>query len=136
VPVPRSVPRDLSEGIYGRVREKARAIALTDPQAASLLAKRPYDLRHACVSTWLRAGTELKRVAEWAGHSATVLLRIYTHCLDGGEYKALRRIQKALPDTGDQVKTPRSNSGRIWGEQSPGPSDGNGQSPSPRDSDD
>jgi hypothetical protein len=43
--------RDLSEGTYGRVREKARAIALTDTLAASLLAKRPYDLRRACVST-------------------------------------------------------------------------------------
>ena len=136
MPVPRSVPRDLSEGIYGRVREKARAIALTDPQAASLLAKRPYDLRHACVSTWLKAGTEPKRVAEWAGHSATVLLRIYTQCLDGGEHEALRRIQKALADTGDQAKTPRSTSGRIWGEPSLAPSDGNGQSPSLTDSDD
>lgn len=44
----------LSESTYGRVRAKARVIALTDAQAASTLAKHPYDLRHACVSTWLR----------------------------------------------------------------------------------
>jgi hypothetical protein len=94
-----------------------------------LLAKRLYDLRHACVSTWLKAGTEPKRVAEWAGHSVTVLLRIYTHCLDEGEHEALRRIQKALADTGDQAKTPRSTSGRIWVEQPAAPGDSHRQSP-------
>lgn len=87
---------DLSESTYGRVWEKAREAALTPAQAASALAKRPYDLRHACVSTWLKAGTEPKRVAEWAGHSVDVLLRIYTHCLDGGEDEARRRIQRTL----------------------------------------
>jgi integrase len=90
---------DLSESTYGRVWAKARAIALTNTQVASTLAKHPYDLRHACVSTWLKAGTEPKRVAEWAGHSVEVLLRIYTHCLDQGEHEALRRIQKALAAT-------------------------------------
>jgi integrase len=89
---------DLSESTYGRVWEKAREIALTDAQAASSLAKRPYDLRHACVSTWLKAGIEPKRVAEWAGHSVEVLLRIYTHCLDDAEHEARRRIQKTLED--------------------------------------
>jgi integrase len=79
---------DLSESTYGRAWAKARAIALTDTQAASALAKHPYDLRHACVSTWLKAGTEPKRVAEWAGHSVEVLLRIYTHCLDQGEHES------------------------------------------------
>jgi integrase len=87
---------ELSESTYGRVWEKARASALTATQAASTLAKRPYDLRHACVSTWLKAGVEPKRVAEWAGHSVDVLLRIYTHCLDGGEQEARRRVQRAL----------------------------------------
>jgi integrase len=103
----------LSESTYGRVWAKARVIALTDAQAASTLAKHPYDLRHACVSTWLKAGTEPKRVAEWAGHSVEVLLRIYTHCLDQGEHEALRRIQKALKDASDPAKTPRSTSGRL-----------------------
>ena len=87
---------ELSESTYGRAWEKARANALTASQAASTLAKRPYDLRHACVSTWLKAGIEPKRVAEWAGHSVDVLLRIYTHCLDGGEREARRRVQRTL----------------------------------------
>ena len=87
---------ELSESTYGRVWERARENALTATQAASTLAKRPYDLRHASVSTWLKAGIEPKRVAEWAGHSVDVLLRIYTHCLDGGEREARRRVQRTL----------------------------------------
>lgn len=37
----------LSEGIYGRVWQKARIAALSKAEAASPLALRPYDLRHA-----------------------------------------------------------------------------------------
>jgi integrase len=40
---------------YLAVFHKARAAAFTDEEAASLLARRPYDLRHAAVSTWLKA---------------------------------------------------------------------------------
>ena len=87
---------EVSESTYGRVWERARASGLTSAQVASTLAKRPYDLRHACVSTWLKAGIEPKRVAEWAGHSVDVLLRIYTHCLDGGGQEARQRIQRTL----------------------------------------
>jgi hypothetical protein len=39
---------------------------------------------------------EPRRVAEWAGHSVDVLLRIYTHCLDGGGQEARQRIQRTL----------------------------------------
>lgn len=89
---------DLSESTYGRTWERARENVFTAAQMASSLAKRPYDLRHACVSTWLKAGTEPKRVAEWAGHSVNVLLRIYTLCLDGWEHEARQRIQRTLED--------------------------------------
>jgi integrase len=89
---------DLSESTYGRVWQNARERTLTPAQLAAGLAERPYDLRHAGVSTWLKAGIEPKRVAEWAGHSVDVLLRIYTHCLDGGEDDARRRIQRTLED--------------------------------------
>ncbi|KWX02766.1 Integrase family protein [Carbonactinospora thermoautotrophica] len=87
---------ELSESTYGRVWEKARREVLTPAQVASTLAKRPYDLRHACVSTWLKAGIDPARIAEWAGHSVDVLLRIYVHCLDGGETEAQKRIEDAL----------------------------------------
>ena len=59
---------------------EARTLALTPAQVASPLAGRPYDLRHAGVSLWLSAGVPAPRVAERAGHSVEVLLRIYAKC--------------------------------------------------------
>ena len=82
--------------VYGRLWAKAREAVLTPEVVASPLAKRPYDLRHAAVSTWLNAGVEATRVAEWAGHSVAVLLRTYAKCLDGGEQTARDRVQAAL----------------------------------------
>lgn len=86
----------LSSSVYGRTWAKARAMAFTPEVVASPLAKRPYDLRHAAVSTWLNAGVEPTRVAEWAGHSVAVLLRVYAKCLDGGEQEARQRVQQRL----------------------------------------
>ena len=63
---------------------------------ASPLARRPYDLRHAAVSTWLNAGVPPTQVAEWAGHSVAVLLQIYAKCLAGQEDVARQRIAQAL----------------------------------------
>lgn len=60
------------------------------------LAKRPYDLRHACVSTWLNAGVPATQVAEWAGHSVEVLMRVYAKCVYGQEEAARNRIEAAL----------------------------------------
>lgn len=57
---------------------------------------RPYDLRHAAVSTWLNGGVAPAQVAEWAGHSVEVLLRVYAKCLEDGERAALRRLGEAL----------------------------------------
>jgi integrase len=75
-----------------RVWAEAREKALTKQQVASSLAARPYDLRHACVSTWLEAGVPTARVAAWAGHSVAVLHRVYAACLDGREDEARRRV--------------------------------------------
>ena len=41
---------------YRRAWIKARHMALTVAEQASPLARRPYDLRHACLSTWLNGG--------------------------------------------------------------------------------
>jgi hypothetical protein len=68
----------------------------TDQEYASPLARRIYDLRHACVSTWLNAGVPATQVAEWAGHSVEVLLRIYAKCIVGQDEAAKRRISNAL----------------------------------------
>lgn len=56
----------------------------------------PYDLRHAAVSTWLNGGVEPTRVAEWAGHSVAVLLRVYAKCIAGQEATARHRVDLAL----------------------------------------
>ena len=87
---------ELAESTYCRVWRKARETALTADDAASPLARRPYDLRHAAVSTWLNAGVPSTQVAEWAGHSVDVLLRVYTNCVEGDDEVALRRIEAAL----------------------------------------
>lgn len=61
-----------------------------------MLAKRPYDLRHVCVSTWLAAGVPSTLVAEWAGHSVAVLHQIYAKVIAGQEHAARERIGRAL----------------------------------------
>jgi hypothetical protein len=53
--------------------------------------------RHARLPTWLNAGVEPARVAEWAGNSVPVLLRVYAKCLFGTERMALSRIEQAEP---------------------------------------
>jgi integrase len=59
-------------------------------------ARRPYDLRHACLSTWLNGGVYPTQVAEWAGHSVDVLPRIYAKCVVGQDEFAKRRGTEAL----------------------------------------
>ncbi|MEO3852459.1 tyrosine-type recombinase/integrase [Streptomyces sp. B8F3] len=81
---------------YGEVWTEARRRALTPEQSASLLAKRPYDLRHAAVSTWLSSGVEPQEVAQRAGHSVAVLFRVYAKCLDGAAATANARIEATL----------------------------------------
>ena len=88
--------RELEESTYHRVWRKARHAALTAEEYASQLARRPYDLRHAAVSTWLNAGVPPTQVAEWAGHSVAVLLQIYAKCLVGQEETSRRRIKATL----------------------------------------
>jgi hypothetical protein len=49
-----------------------------------------------CLSTWLNGGVYPTQVAEWAGHSVDVLLRIYAKCIAGQDELAKRRISEAL----------------------------------------
>ncbi len=93
--------RTKSGGIFsgsalGKVWKEARTYALTPEQVASPLAARPYDLRHAAVSLWLNAGVHAPEVAERAGHSVDVLLRVYAKCLDGQRDVTNQRIAGAL----------------------------------------
>jgi integrase len=91
----------LSDTVYGRIWEKARQAALTPAEEASPLAERPYDLRHARLSTWLNVGVAPAQVAEWAGNSVPVLLRVYAKCLTDSEQTALRRLEQAEAEPGD-----------------------------------
>lgn len=79
-----------------QVLAKARVRAFTKTQAASPQARRPYDFRHAGISWRLNAGTPAPLVAEWAGHTVEVLLRIYAHCLDGDDDRWFGAMEKAL----------------------------------------
>lgn len=88
--------KEMSDHTVARVWDRARKAALTEREYASVLAKRPYDLRHACVSTWLAAGVPSTQVAEWAGHSVAVLHQIYAKVIAGTETSSLDRIGQAL----------------------------------------
>jgi integrase len=87
---------DINAATYTDVWKAARLAALTPPEAASPLARRPYDLRHAAVSTWLSAGVDSTQVAAWAGHSVLVLHRVYAHVLHGNEAASRRQIEERL----------------------------------------
>jgi integrase len=92
---------DLSESVYGRVWQGARRLAFTPIVASSPVASRPYDLRHACLSTWLNGGVEPTQVAAWAGNSVQVLLRVYAKCITGRDQINRRRIEDAFRDDSD-----------------------------------
>jgi integrase len=79
-----------------RVLQEGRKLAFTKAQASSPLAHRPYDFRHAGVSWRLNAGTPAPLVAEWAGHTVEVLLRIYAHCIDGDDDRWFGPMNDAL----------------------------------------
>ena len=103
---------ELASITYRRAWDKARRAALTPAEYASPLARRAYDLRHACVSTWLNGGVPPAQVAEWAGHSVAVLLKVYAKCIDGQDQIAKRRIEDALRETSDGQATGTDYGGR------------------------
>ena len=86
----------VSESVYGRVWHAARRAALGPDLAATALARRPYDLRHAALSLWLNASGTPAEVAARAGNSARVLHEVYMHCTDGQEDAVSQRIEDAL----------------------------------------
>ncbi|HEY3867161.1 MAG TPA: tyrosine-type recombinase/integrase [Actinocrinis sp.] len=85
----------IADSTYLPYFHKARTAAFTPDEAVSPLAGTPYALRHAAVSTWLNAGVPATQVAEWAGHTVEVLLRVYAKCIAGQDQEAKRRILEA-----------------------------------------
>ncbi|MEU0720117.1 site-specific integrase [Streptomyces lavendulocolor] len=91
---------------YGAVWKEARRKALTPAQVASPLAAIPYDLRHACVSFWLRSGVSLAETARRAGQSVAVLQRYYAKVLDGEEAKMNALIERGLAEHEGEAERP------------------------------
>ena len=96
----------LSESVYGRTWHAARQAALGPDLAATALARRPYELRHAALSLWLNASGQLAEVAERAGTSTRVLHDVYVHCISGQDDTVSQRIEDAL---NPGVRVPRSS---------------------------
>ncbi|RCG31214.1 site-specific integrase [Sphaerisporangium album] len=90
--------KPFSSSAYAGVWQQARRLAFTPEQMASPLAARPYDLRHAAVSLWLNAGVPATEVAERAGHSVDVLLKVYAKCMEGQQDRANGKIDEALSE--------------------------------------
>ncbi|NUL05809.1 site-specific integrase [Streptomyces lunaelactis] len=86
----------LQETGYGEVWARARKDVLTEQEASSLLARRPYDLRHAGVSFWLSSGVDPMECARRAGHTIAVLFRVYAKVLAQAQERANHRIDAAL----------------------------------------
>jgi len=100
----------LQSPVYGRVWRKARARALSRAQVASPLAKRPYDLRHACASLWLAGGVSVTDVAERLGHSVETLLKVYAACIDGNSDRNNALIAAALGGAADTANESATDS--------------------------
>ena len=78
----------------------ARHIALGPELAATPLARRPYDLRHAALSLWLNATGAPAEVAARAGNSTRVLQEVYAQCVNRRDEVISRQIDDARdPDS-------------------------------------
>ncbi|MFD4137262.1 hypothetical protein [Streptomyces goshikiensis] len=86
----------LGSSSYWRVWQEARKLALPPDKMASPLARRPYDLRSTYITSWLRAGLPVAKVARRAGNSAEVIHRNCAGCLDDSEEGNNRKIEMAM----------------------------------------
>ena len=91
---------ELARATYDRAWKTARRDVLSPEEQDSPLGKRVYDLRHACLTTWLNSGVPAAQVAEWAGNSVPVLQAIYIKCIAGDHDVLKKRIEDALRDEG------------------------------------
>jgi hypothetical protein len=78
------------------------------PVGKLLLCGIPHN-RHAAVSTWLNATGNPAQVAEWAGHTVDVLMRVYARCVAGQQDEAKRRILEATTPSVDAPPRPRDD---------------------------
>jgi integrase len=75
---------------------------------------RVYDLRHACATTWLRAGVPLGEVARRMGHSVETLVSTYVGALQGDDVAANKLIDAAYSTTRERIVVePRKSSRAV-----------------------
>jgi integrase len=96
----------LSESVYGRAWHTARHTALGPDLAATPLARRPYDLRHAALTLWLNATSQPAEIAARAGNTTRVLHDTYQHRTHSQHDLASQQIEDAL-DTGTSTPATR-----------------------------
>jgi integrase len=83
---------------YCRIWGAARRQTLPARDVETPFAPVPYCLRHAGISLWITAGIPPAEAARRAGHSLTVLYRIYAKPLRGHQHHANQLIAAALRD--------------------------------------
>lgn len=83
---------------YSRIWHAARQQTLPPADMETPFAEVPYCLRHAGISLWIAAGVPPAEAARRAGHSLTVLYRIYAKPLRGHQEDANQLITAALQD--------------------------------------
>ncbi|GGQ12257.1 tyrosine-type recombinase/integrase [Streptomyces roseolilacinus] len=81
---------------YTEVWQEARGKALAPEEVDTPLAEKPYSLRHAGVSLWIKAGVDPVEVARRAGHSPAVLWKFYAKILRGQQQASNQLIDNAL----------------------------------------
>ena len=117
--------RPLPPSTYSRVWKKTRALSLTVGQLGTPLLARPYDLRHSGITWRLNSGIPATQVAEWAGNSVEVLMRVYARCMTGLEDLWIARMDEALHlEDGRDGNPATPGDGRGPGGGTPGPHDG------------
>ena len=84
---------------YSNLWHTARHCTLTPTDVATPFAQAPYSLRHAGISLWITAGIPPAEAARRAGHSLTVLYRIYAKPLRGHQHNTNQLITAALQGT-------------------------------------
>ncbi|MGW2366897.1 tyrosine-type recombinase/integrase [Streptomyces sp. NPDC001667] len=87
---------------YGEIWKAARLSVLSEADAATPLAEKPYSLRHAGVSLWLTSGVAPAEVARRAGHSIAVLFRFYAKVIHGSQKRSNEQIERALMDEDEE----------------------------------
>ncbi|WP_272925924.1 MULTISPECIES: hypothetical protein [unclassified Streptomyces] len=93
-------PSDLSDAWWELIDPEALPTC-SDGTGRAPLARRPYDLRHACITRWLNAGVPIAEVARRVGDSQEVIHRRHHGCIDGHEEAANAKITKDLEEEGD-----------------------------------